>query len=515
MTQTKHTISNQISFIKKNRISKHSDVYRLFVKSNLIDELDLDVLLDGKLLSEEEEKLLDIKRRSNALTLKLSLAEKTELILNYVRNSFLKKCKLDDRDVLYKLDDNKGWVAIDKIDAIDLKTFVKNVSLTYLIPDAAITVFAKDMMISLRSKSKRNTIQFDDCYFDFEKKKVIKGFMTESLPQYQIHQKVYTAIQNGKPTVESPEMDDFLLHLENGDTKGLQRTKEILSLLFVLDPALKAKHGTILRFYGASGGNGKSVLCNILMNMIGEDYYTTISSNEMSGYNLATLKGKIAMFDTDSSEGYLDNKSCENLKKVATADEFIVRQIRKAPESLRPTVGIIIASNQTFLSSDKTNGLDRRFDHKKIDSMLIRSDEWFDNLKSDNSITYLTQMLCILANDFITGKRTELTAKSDTQLETEVEIKENNNSVLTFIKTYGEENIIRHSVKEVAEAYSEFCIENDFSELGKQKYNATLEYTLKISRKLVPARELIGVAGQLGEYDEDKRIYGWFKKGKQ
>lgn len=175
----------------------------------------------------------------------------------------------------------------------------------------------------------------------------------------------------------------------------------------------------------------------------------------------------------------------------------MVRQIRGKPESIRSSVQLVSLSNALPKSEDKTEGFARRLDWYEVDNKLIKTDEWFERLFSEESTQYLIELLVISLIDLLNRRPMKLTEKSNRMLMTEKKFNHNNNSILGFIEEQGKDWFVNRTVKSVSVAYEDYCYENDLNKLGRSKFNSTIESQLNLKRENM-------LFGHTANYDESK-----------
>lgn len=132
-----------------------------------------------------------------------------------------------------------------------------------------------------------------------------------------------------------------------------------------------------------------------------------------------------------------------------------------------------------------------------MEDKLIKDDEWFERLFSEESTQYLIELLVTSLIELLNRRPMKLTEKSKRMLMTEKKFNHNNNSILGFIEEQGEEWFVNRTVKSVSRAYEGYCYENDLNKLGRNKFNSTIESQLNLKRENM-------LFGHTVNYDESK-----------
>lgn len=115
-------------------------------------------------------------------------------------------------------------------------------------------------------------------------------------------------------------------------------------------------------------------------------------------------------------------------------------------------------------------------------TLIELSDEFFDELYSDDAAQYLVEMLLLESQRLrIAGKLPE---KPDRMQEIIKKLAEDNDSAAAFVNDLGLEKIAGYSISHVKSLYVQWCEENDMTEL-KRKFNETLEDRFGLIRKIV------------------------------
>ena len=188
---------------------------------------------------------------------------------------------------------------------------------------------------------------------------VKNGLLNLETYQLEKHRKdIYSSIQipiNYNPSVDCPQFKEYLNDVFDGDTERIMLVQEILG--YCLTAETKAQKGFI--FLG-EGSNGKSVLCDLMYHLYGEENISSVSikdlSNSFSRYNLLNKTVNIATENEIDSNG-LDT---QYLKAITTGDVIFAEEKYKQGVSFRPFCKLVFAANKLPYSRDKSYGFVRR-----------------------------------------------------------------------------------------------------------------------------------------------------------
>ena len=330
-------------------------------------------------------------------------------------------------------------------------------------------------------------IQFRDCYV--EDCVVKKGFYKGgSLPRFYIDRAVYRAVESGKPTKVIKAVDDLLLHLASFDNETFERMTFILSTIFFNNEELKSKFNQSLRFYGKDGRNGKSLFSALMQKAFGKENCQIFSISDLNDpKTLYAVANSLVAIDSDSSGKTISEDSAAMFKSLTSGERVQIKGLYQKATTVETCCSIIAFSNVLPNSSDKTSAYLRRLEivgcnYQLLDddeevsanskrSKIETSQEWFDDLRSDEAAQYLIELLLIRSQILL--KNRTLPKKSQAMKDLLNRFSKDNDSAAAFVEEVGLENIIGFMISEVREKYSAWCQEADMPEL-KRKFNQTL-----------------------------------------
>lgn len=357
-------------------------------------------------------------------------------------------------------------------------------------------------------------IQFDDYY-------VKNGIFIEGrypyIPRFYIDQSVSNVIKTRKPTKVISEVDDFILHLSDYDHDTAKVFLSRMSTFLLNSENLKTNFSaTINILYGASGQNGKSLFMTMLKKIFSQDDITLAGLRDFNNQNylLPKMCQSLLVVDEDASDLQLDSTAASNLKQFTHGQRMETRSIYEKSRSYRPRAMVVACTNHMPTSVDKSNGFNRRFSiftqtSKLVNTEHVRSDEWFDVIKSDEASKYLLELLVLAHLDNM--KRGRLLENSTRMKEINEDFVEKNDSAVMYVRSVGLKEIIGKPVKIVRENYEKWCEDNGVIAL-KNKFNTTLETKFGLKNKLVSASKLTVDESTLrmnGFSEKIKQIRSW------
>ena len=357
-------------------------------------------------------------------------------------------------------------------------------------------------------------VQFDDYY-------IKNGIFIEGrypyIPRFYIDQSVSNVIKTRKPTKVISEVDDFILHLSDYDHDTAKVFLSRMSTFLLNSENLKTNFSaTINILYGASGQNGKSLFMTMLKKIFSQDDITLAGLRDFNNQNylLPKMCQSLLVVDEDASDLQLDSTAASNLKQFTHGQRMETRSIYEKSRSYRPRAMVVACTNHMPTSVDKSNGFNRRFSiftqtSKLVNTEHVRSDEWFDVIKSDEASKYLLELLVLAHLDNM--KRGRLLENSTRMKEINEDFVEKNDSAVMYVRSVGLKEIIGKPVKIVRENYEKWCEDNGVIAL-KNKFNTTLETKFSLKNKLASASKLTVDESTLrmnGFSEKIKQIRSW------
>ena len=338
--------------------------------------------------------------------------------------------------------------------------------------------------------SSNNIIQFNDCYL--ENAQLFKG-RSSTFPRYFIDRSVYPAYERFKQTGAGPTMtpggrnvEDLILHLCNYDSQTKHRFDADISMIFCNHPGSRSNFARLIKLFGPSGANGKSLFHSILSNAIGSRNTSSFFARDFNDqFRVGMVARSLVSLEAEDS-GKISLSAAQTIKSLVTSDPMSVRDIRSSPEVVCPITTLFSNTNVMTKTNDKTDAFSRRLDWFKVNERLHRTEDWFKTLRSDEAAQYLCEI--ILINMFRTLEAGTLPIESDMMKRTRSQFMEDNNSSIDYFDQLHADEVIGMPIKEVREAYSKWCSDNDqveyfevFERTLQSKYGVAKHYLGKLT----------------------------------
>ncbi len=173
------------------------------------------------------------------------------------------------------------------------------------------------------------------------------------------------------PAAKAPTFDRFLksLNLDQNDVALLQEFTG-----YMLVPAEVLNYHKCLILWGA-GANGKSTFTNMLIEMLGRSNCATLRVDEMNGFKLSTMKGKIANIGTEisSSGKFIET---HNFKAAISGEPITIDEKYKSPRTYKLRAKHLFSVNDIPNIADFSNGFIRRL-------LIIKFERIFNTSEQD------------------------------------------------------------------------------------------------------------------------------------
>lgn len=344
-----------------------------------------------------------------------------------------------------------------------------------IIPDAT-SHFRSEVCKNIRLKlnpiekfdRENNIINFRNGLFSINKRK-----MYEHTPKFFSINQINTNLNFNASRVQA--VDDVLNKLSSGVEKRKQTILEMIG--YSMTTSVKLQKAFIL--YGNTARNGKSTLINIISELIGNKNIGTVPFKELSKNKFAGvgIKGKLLNVGSEMTDEFIEDVS--NFKMYITGDEVEIEEKFKPRQKIKPYTKFIFSANELPTVADKTDGFYRRLQIIPLEYSFTDKDAKnfnFNELITKEALEYLAK-ISIEAYLNIGD-----TFSNYEESENEVnKYRTTGSSILSFIND--EEyitSIIKETTKnryanEVYSCYKNYCIENQYRPIGRNKFYKEFE----------------------------------------
>ncbi|WP_024621579.1 DNA primase family protein [Metaclostridioides mangenotii] len=205
-----------------------------------------------------------------------------------------------------------------------------------------------------------NYIFFNNGIYDINSMSII-----EYSPNIIVTSKV---ANNYNKNAKCPKFIKFIEESMCGDNELINVIQEMLG--YILIDSNKAQKFFLL--YGI-GSNGKSVLADVIIDMVGVNNVSSVSLKQMNeNFTIANIVGKKVNVSTENDGDF----ETERLKALTSGDTITINQKYKEPFEYKPTSKLVFISNTLPNTPDNSHGFYRRLKIIPFENMI--SDEQKD-----------------------------------------------------------------------------------------------------------------------------------------
>lgn len=252
------------------------------------------------------------------------------------------------------------------------------------------------------------------------------------------------------------------------DESAQQVLAEYIGYLFIRNGNKSIKAEKMLVLYG-SGANGKSVVFEIILALLGRENvsnYSLTSLTDTNGYYRAQLSNKLVNYGSEIG-GKLE---ADLLKKMASGEPIEARQPYGRPLLLHEYAKLIFNCNQLPKDVEQTDAYFRRF-------LILPFDVTIDEEKQDKLLAkkIIDSELPGILNWILNGLKRLLFQEKFTKCKISDDIliryKIESDSVQIFLEEYdinkSTDSKEYKTLKTVYDAYRAFCIESGYKPISK------------------------------------------------
>ena len=301
-----------------------------------------------------------------------------------------------------------------------------------------------------KDQSSRRYILFKNGVYDLMNKKLLP-----LSPEYVINNQVPW---NYNENAYSELVDKTLDKLSCYDKEIRTLLEECIGYCFYRN----SKLGKCFIFTGEKN-NGKSTFIFMLNTLLGDENYSSVDiTNLARELDIASLANKLANIKDDIADNYMDGLNVSLFKQVVTGNKCRGKFLYDNPFDFYPYATLIFSANSIPRIKDPTGAVTKRMIIIPFNAVFTKDDPDYDpfideKLCQPECMEYLIKLgVDALINVINRRGFTECAAA----------IKEinayriDNDSVLSFIQDFGEENIENQAISSIYAAYELHCANN-------------------------------------------------------
>lgn len=253
-------------------------------------------------------------------------------------------------------------------------------------------------------------------------------------------------------------VDDYINLLTNDDEDYRNLLLEVLSHTLIVDPEFKRLLAKFFIFEG-KGGNGKGTLLQIIKSILGSENVSGMSISELTDERyLSAFKGKLANLGDDLQDQAIDAKAMKILKNISTCDYISSRELYKNAEQMYFTGSLIFTSNHSIKSWEKGESYKRRVLWLPMFTKVKKKDPLFiTKLTCEKAIEYWIKLI---VEGYKRLYKQKVFTTSNVVIKHNEKYHMENNPAQEFLLDYEKKDIVEQPVKEIYDAYEEWCEDN-------------------------------------------------------
>lgn len=327
-----------------------------------------------------------------------------------------------------------------------------------------------------KEQSSRRYILFKNGVYDLETKQLLPHS-----PNYVISNQIPW---NYDPNAYNELVDKTLNKLACNDPEIRTLLEECIGYIFYRD----SKLGKCFVFTGEKN-NGKSTFIFMLNNLLGDDNYSSVDiTNLARELDIASLANKLANIKDDIADNYMDGLNISLFKQIATGNRCRGKFLYNDPFDFYPYATLIFSANNIPRMKDPTGAVTKRMIIIPFNAVFTSKDPDFDpfineKLCQPECMEYLVKLGVDALINIIMRNGFSNCSAADKEMEI---YKVGNDSVLSFILEYGEENIENQTISSVYSAYELHCSNNGLKPttqiMMSKKIKTALGYDIKRNR---------------------------------
>lgn len=266
----------------------------------------------------------------------------------------------------------------------------------------------------------------------------------------------------GYPYVEKAVCKDWLDFIESVtdfDEKRISFLQEFAGYILYPDNRIHKCAALV-----GEGANGKSIYFNAISNVFGKENVSRITvSNLSQDFQAINLLGALLNISSENKTDFYGAE--ETFKQVVSGDDISACYKGKDYITFKPRAKMILSLNNMPRSSDKSNGLTRRFAFVKFPLTFVEEPKKQNERLLDRSLeakfaenSHLSGILNWVLDGYVMVRRCGYLTETREHIEQLDVFKEDSDPIIVFVKELKIEN--RMSNANIYNAYKYWCADN-------------------------------------------------------
>ena len=280
------------------------------------------------------------------------------------------------------------------------------------------------------------------------------------------------------PGAYSQEWQQFIESVTDFDDKRASFLQEFAGYILYPDNRIHKCAALI-----GSGANGKSIYFNALANLFGKQNVSRITvTNLAQDFQAINLLGAMLNISSENKTEFYGAE--ETFKQVVSGDDISACYKGKDYITFKPRAKMIISLNNMPKSSDKSDGLLRRFAFCEFPLTFVETpnkpnerplDRTLETKFAENS--HLTGMLNWVLDGYLMVRRCGYITETREHIEQLDVFKEESDHIITFVK---EADInMRLSNVDIYNMYKHWCLDNNYKATNSRAFYMSISKYFK------------------------------------
>ncbi len=296
------------------------------------------------------------------------------------------------------------------------------------------------------------------------------------------------------PDVISSDWQQFIDSVTDYDEKRIAFLQEFAGYILFPDNRLHKCAALV-----GEGANGKSIYFNALSNVFGKDNVSRITvSNLSQDFQAINLLGSMLNISSETKTDFYGAE--ETFKQVVSGDDISACYKGKDYINFKPRAKMILSLNNMPKSSDKSNGLTRRFAFVKFPLMFVEEpkepnerllDRTLETKFAENS--HLSGILNWVLDGYLMVRRCGYLTETREHIEQLDVFMEDSDPTIIFVKQLEFSNRITNA--QLYDDYKYWCGDNNYKPEGSRSALRLIAKHIKQYRKDIEPFVSNGVRG--------------------
>ena len=231
--------------------------------------------------------------------------------------------------------------------------------------------------------------------------------------------------------------------------------------------------------------NGKSTFLDLIKSILGKDNYSALDLKELGDrFSTSMMFGKLANIGDDIADDFMQGSQVSIFKKIVTGNTIKAERKGQDPFEFEPYVKLLFSANDIPRMKDRTGAVLSRLRIIPFNAEFKKGSKGFKSfikytlIDDQNAMEYLIALGVAALRDLIQREDFTHSEKVDEQIK---EFEEENNSIIAFVKEYGEETVLNEATTDIYRMYTVFCQESSMNPMQRVTFTKEIRKYLDLN----------------------------------